>query len=331
MAIGIGGMMAEVMGGINVADLRGKWIPCPICGGPMAVGSMTRQMKCQSDRGEDMPDWLATALKAAGFDPWAFYQHDNAIDVLAEAANGAQLWPMRDRGRFGGWQWEGVPEGEITWTITVDHESREAYIRERMEAWVAELESLLSHPDVAFSETDLEAGHPRDLVRRAKGQIEAAEAARQKVAEREAQRVRYQEKLDRALREDGFFYGRVGRAEIDQSVCVIVWQTSSGDKNDPNRLIAATSPGSLTVSKLVALVKARGDMDSQVATKGDRVAILTSSPGQWMAETGRSSTPLAVGWGGGSRWSTKPKGNDTPELDLKLKSVLNHTCGSSGM
>lgn len=297
MAIGIGGMMAEVMGGINVADLRGKWIPCPVCGGPMAVGSMTRQMKCQSDRGEDMPDWLATALKATGFDPWAYYSHDGAIRVLAMAENGVELSPMRDRGRFGGWQWEGVPEGEITWTITVDHESREAYIRERMEAWVAELESSLSHADVAISEAELEAGHPRDLVRRAKGQIEAAEAARQKVAEREAQRVRDQEKLDRALREDGFFYGRVGKAIIDESVCVIVWQTSSGDKKDPHRLIAATSPGSLTVSKLVALVKARGDMDSQVATKGDRVAILTSSPGQWIGRNGSIINALSRGLG----------------------------------
>lgn len=297
MAKGPGFYLAALDGALRVAHLQGTWIPCPICGGPMAVGSMTRQMKCQSDRGEDMPDWLATALKAAGFDPWAYYSHDGAIRVLAMAENGVELSPMRDRGRFGGWQWEGVPEGEITWTITVDHESREAYIRERMEAWVAELESSLSHPDVAFSEAELEAGHPRDLVRRAKGQIEAAEAARQKVAEREAQRVRDQEKLDRALREDGFFYGRVGKAIIDESVCVIVWQTSSGDKKDPHRLIAATSPGSLTVSKLVALVKARGDMDSTVGTKGDRVAILTSSPGQWIGRNGSIINALSRGLG----------------------------------
>ena len=297
MAKGPGFYLAALDGALRVAHLQGTWIPCPVCGSPMRVGSMTEQMKCSADRDEDMPTWLSSALKAAGFDPWAFYSHDGAIRVLAMAENGVELSPMRDRGRFGGWQWEGVPEGGITFTIEIDETARRDYIQQRMEAWVRELDQLLSHPDVAISEAELEAGHPRDLVRRAKAQIEAAEAARQKAAEKEAQRIRDQEKLDNALREEGFFYGRVGKAIIDESVCVIVWQTSSGDKRDPHRLIASTAPNSLTVKKLAAMVKARGDLDSTVVTKGERVAIMTSTPGAWIGKQGSIINALSRGLG----------------------------------
>lgn len=288
MAKGTGYHMAAVLGSMKVAHLRGQFVLCPVCGGPMTVGVMTAQFKCQSEREEDMPEWLSEALRSQGFSPWAFYSQDGAIRILATAENGAELGPMRDRGNFGGWQWSEKPEGEITFPDWFPTEARNAYVTERFAAWEGKLKELLSHMDVKISDEEIESKHPAQLIDKAERQIETARAAREKQAKREAQRQEDQAALDKALTEDGFFRGRKGKAKTPEGAAVI-WATSHGDRQNPIQMIVAPR---LTVGQFKALVAAAGDY-SEVRMQGKFPVIHTPNPARWIGRKGCIAKTLA--------------------------------------
>lgn len=292
MAKGTGWAMAEVMGSLKVAHLQGQYRVCPICGAPMAPGFMTEQFKCNTEWAADMPEWLKTALREQGYKPWAFYPQNGAISVLATAENGVELCPMRDRGNFGGWQWNGIPEGEITFLDWFPIEARDEYIAQRWAAWEEELITLLEHPDVSISDDELENEHPATLIGQAKRQIEVAEKTRQKKAEREVQRQADQADLDKALADDGFFRGRKGKAEIPEGATVI-WRTSHGDRQNPIQTIVGPH---LTVDQLQALVAAAGDY-SEVRMHGQFPVVHTPDPARWIGRKGCIAKALAKALG----------------------------------
>jgi len=288
MAKGTGWAMAAVLGSLKVAHLQGRVVVCPICGGPMTVGFMTEQFKCRSEANEDMPEWLEKALKEQGYSPWAFYSQDGAIRVLATAENGVELVPIRDRGMFGGWQWDGVPEGEISFPQWFPIEERDAYVAGRFAEWEKKLEELLSHPDVNIPDEELEEKHPAQLIQKAERQIEAAKAVRRKRAEREAQRQADQAALDKALAEQGFFEGRIGLAEIPEGAFVLR-RWSMGSRSNPCLLIVGPH---LTVDQLKALVAAAGDY-SEVKMQGRFPILVTPNPARWIGRNGRVAKALA--------------------------------------
>lgn len=285
MAKGTGWAMAAVLGGLKVAHLRGEVVICPICGGPMTVGIMTEQFKCRSsDRNEDMPDWLAEALRAQGYSPWAYYPQNGAIQVLAIAENGAELGPMRDRGNFGGWQWSEKPEGEIAFPEWFPIETCAAYIQERWAAWEVKLAELQNHPDAGGVEED----HPARMIQKLEANIARAEEIRQKQAKRESQRQADQAALDKALAEDGFFDGRIGKAVLPEGV-IVIRRDSMGDRQNPYLLIAGPK---LTVAQLRRLVEARGNY-SEVVMEDRFPAIHTPDPKGWIGRQGCVAKHLA--------------------------------------
>lgn len=288
MAKGPGWAMAEYFGSLKVAHLVGQIVICPICGGPMTVGSMTEQFKCRGGKEGDMPSWLRDALKGQKYEPWQYYPQDGAITVLATAANGVALTAMRDRGLFGGWQWDGVPEGEVTFPDWFPTAERDQYVAARFAAWNEELVELLKKPDVQISEEELQKEHPYRLILRAEGQVESAAQARKAAAEREAERKADQERVTRALTQDGFFEGRLGRAALPEGV-TIIRRDSMGDRSDPHLLMAASR---MNLDQLRALVQALGDF-SEVQIQGRTVCIVSSNPGRWIGRGG--STIKALG------------------------------------
>ena len=118
-------------------------VPCPICGGPMARHTLTKQYKCKGKSTEDMPKWLENAIEAAGFRPWQYYTGDGAIETLATAANGAKLEPMKSGSLFGDWQWSKLSEGDVTWPEWFPQEDCKRYVEERWAQWETELAQIL--------------------------------------------------------------------------------------------------------------------------------------------------------------------------------------------
>lgn len=303
MAKGEGWMMAEGFGFLNTAHLAGTWEICPVCGGYMSPDRMVGHYKCQHVREDDMPAWLRSALERAHFEPWAYYSHDRAIDVLATAPSSEEgqvvtLVAMRDRGNFGGWQWTGAPVGGISWNIAFEEADRLAYIKGRWEGWQAKLAELLQNSDVVITQAELESEHPSELVKKATNQIELAEKNRQKVADREAKRSADQLAFDKELKENGFFIGRMGSADFpeDSSLYRVISSMSAGSKNNPHMLIANTAQRSLTVEKLTALVNARGNY-SRVEVRGRQIVIISPEPGQWIGRGGATVKALGIALG----------------------------------
>ncbi len=291
MAKGVGWMMAEVMGSLKVAHLVGQVVICPVCGEPMTVGGFVESFKCQAESREaDMPSWLEKALKAQGFSPWAYYAQDGAISVLATAGNGAELQPLRGRGRFGGWQWSKKPDGAISFPDWFPIAERDQYVASRFEAWWKELSSMKDDPDLWWIalEEKLQQEHPVLLLRRAKAQVEQRAREKEALAKQEAERQADQAEVDKALATAGFFDGRLGKATLPEGV-TIIRRESMGSRRDPYYLVAAPK---LTLAQLRALVQARGDY-SEVVEEGGTVSIVTPNPGQWIGRGG--STIKALG------------------------------------
>jgi len=284
MAKGVGWAMATVLGGLKVAHLAGQVIVCPICGGPMTVGTMTEQFKCCSERDADMPEWLQKAIRDQGYSPWDYYY---AVDIGIVAANGVRLTQMREAGQFGGWQWDGVPEGEVQFPDCFPIEKRDSYVEERFQGWRKEFGRLLEDPDCPSRE-ELEAEeHIVFAIQRARRVIEAAAAKREADKERAAQERTDQECLDKALREDGFFDGRKGRAVIPNDALVLSYQ-SHGDRRDPLLLVVSSS---LNFDQLANLVEARGDF-SCLEIRGQTPTIVTPNPGFWIGRGGKTVKAL---------------------------------------
>lgn len=101
-AKGLGAMLAE--GKMFMEIAHDVVVKCPVCGRLMANNGVI--WICE--QGRNMPQALHDALQAQGYDPWAFYAHDGAVDYLAAIADETgkiliSLEPLRDRGRWGGW------------------------------------------------------------------------------------------------------------------------------------------------------------------------------------------------------------------------------------
>lgn len=82
---------------------------CPITGKPMRWESMNgRYQPAEPYSSSENPAGLNERIEAAGYNPRAFMEFDGAIPVLAYLVRGgervAEVFPARDRGRFGGWQ-----------------------------------------------------------------------------------------------------------------------------------------------------------------------------------------------------------------------------------
>lgn len=302
MAKGTGWAMASVMGSMRVAHLRGQSNPCPICGAPMTVGSMTEQFKCKSDEAADMPEWLAEALKSQGFKPWAFYTQDGAIEVLATAENGAELSGMRAHGgRFGGWQWSKRPEGEITFPDWFPTDARDAYVAERFQQWEADLAKTLEEattlglklcpncghgPYSSTHKTPCEGTHPVTHLQKVRWNVDHEVKKREKEGAREAARLTDQAVLDKALVEQGFFRGRKGKAIRPDGSIVL---SSDGDRSNPQLFVVAPR---ITTEQFTALVAAFDD-GSEVRMQGRFPVLYTPYPKFWIGRGGQTARALA--------------------------------------
>lgn len=85
------------------------FMTCPITGKKLVENAISGNFQPASSYDSDEnPSGLNDRIKAAGYNPDAFYIKDNAVPSLAEIiVDGkviAKIEPSRNRGRFGGWQ-----------------------------------------------------------------------------------------------------------------------------------------------------------------------------------------------------------------------------------
>lgn len=293
MAKGVGWAMAEVLGSISVAHLRGVVMVCPICGGPMLGGMMTEQFKCRSSSEDDMPEWLAQALRGQGFNPGAYYHYEGGVKVLATTADGVELGPMRDRGSFGGWQWWGVPEGEITFPDWFPTAARDDYVAARWENWQQQLEELQTHPDaVSIVLSEFAVSHPVLAIEELRSTIAARAKKRQEAAAAEVERQQEQKWFEESLLNKGFFSGRMGKAVLPEG-CRVLQAKSHGWRDNPIVLVVGSR---LTTEQLVALVEAKGDY-SEVVMDGRFPIIVSPDPAFWIGRGGCIAKHLASALG----------------------------------
>ena len=126
------------------------------------------------------------------------------------------------------------------------------------------------------------ASSPAHRLSRMKEDLERFQEEANLKREAEEERMKQQESLDSALRDQGFFHGRTGNAEIPEEALEFR-ASSEGSRRDPVRTIVSSD---LTVEKLEAFVLAVGD-GSCVRNVDGEIQIVTGDMGKWIGRGGR--------------------------------------------
>jgi len=274
---------------------------CPVCGYTSEYGYNDSVLCCRCFAWPEPTDRTKIVLSVAKEAEAEIRDPDNPEDivVVVDENDNEVAWYARGR-KHPVWnfvdKYDNVPEDDpgtlleglkVIYPEWWPHEELAQFDEQdakQVEVELAEVESLLNELSSSWldSEWIQNASSLAQKLSRMKEKLESLREIRKvneiAVKKREAE----QEIFDKALRENGFFYGRTGKASIPASILQFS-RSSNGSRSDPVRMLVNSK---LTFEQLEAFVLSVGDFSRASKTDNGQIQITTEYMGKWIGKDG---------------------------------------------